>query len=45
MLDQPEHAEPEPDRALGLFYLGYPACPWPSGNRGPVEDKVTWMDR
>ena len=22
------------DRALGLFYLGYPAGPWPTGQRG-----------
>lgn len=30
------------DRALGLFYLGYPAGDWPSGTRTPIEDKVTW---
>ena len=30
------------DRALGLFYLGYPAGPWPSGSRGPLATKLTW---
>jgi nitroreductase len=32
------------DRAMGLFYLGYPACPWPEGNRQPVADKVDWRE-
>jgi nitroreductase len=30
------------DRSLGLLYLGYPACPWPSGKRGPVVEKIRW---
>ena len=31
----------ENDRALGLFYLGYPAGDWPASARGPIEEKVT----
>ena len=31
------------DRALGLFYLGYPAGPWPTSQRGSVEEKVKWV--
>ena len=31
------------DRALGLFYLGYPKVDWPAGNRQPISDKVTWL--
>jgi nitroreductase len=30
------------DRALGLFYLGYPDGPWPTGQRNPIEEKVCW---
>lgn len=30
------------DRALGLFYLGYPDCDWPSGTRQPIDLKTTW---
>lgn len=30
------------DRALGLFYLGYPTEDWPASQREPVESKVTW---
>jgi nitroreductase len=30
------------DRALGLFYLGYPAVDWPSATRNPIESKVRW---
>lgn len=33
----------EKDRALGLFYLGYPSCQWPSGNRGPINEKLSWQ--
>lgn len=36
--------EDERDRALGLFYVGHPDCDWPTSERGPVEDKVQWMD-
>lgn len=32
----------EPDRVLGLFYLGYPAGDWPQSQRTPIEEKVTW---
>ena len=34
----------EKDRALGLFYVGYPSCDWPSGNRTPVDEKVQWLE-
>ena len=30
------------DRALGLFYLGYPAGEWPSATREPMESKIRW---
>lgn len=33
----------EKDRALGLFYIGYPDCEWPTGQRQPVEDKTRWV--
>ena len=33
----------EGDRALGLFYVGYPdSSDWPKSFRGPVELKVQW---
>ena len=32
------------DRALGLFYLGYPAKDWPEGKRQSVSEKVRWID-
>lgn len=34
------------DRCLGVFYLGHPTEPdaWPKGKRGPVEDKIEWID-
>ena len=31
------------DRALGLFYVGYPAEDWPTSSRGAVSDKTTWL--
>lgn len=31
----------ENDRALGLFYLGYPAGDWPTSSRGSIDEKVT----
>ena len=31
------------DRALGLFYVGYPKVDWPTGTRQPIEDKVRWV--
>lgn len=30
------------DRVLGLFYVGYPASDWPSGQRTPINEKVVW---
>ena len=30
------------DRALGLFYLGYPSGDWPSSAREDIATKVTW---
>ena len=33
-----------PSRLLGFFWAGYPTVPWPEGERGPVEDKVTWEE-
>ncbi len=30
------------DRALGLFYLGYPAGDWPTASREPIESKIRW---
>lgn len=30
------------DRVLGLFYVGYPSGPWPTGGRGLVDEKVVW---
>jgi len=34
------------DRCLGLFYLGWPKkdAPLPDGRRGPVAEKVEWVD-
>ncbi|MDA9777194.1 nitroreductase [Rubripirellula sp.] len=31
------------DRALGLFYVGYPDQDWPTGSRQPVQDKIRWV--
>ena len=31
------------DRAMGLFYLGYPSCPWPEGTRRGLAEKVIWQ--
>jgi nitroreductase len=31
------------DRALGLFYLGYPESDWPASERQPIDDKVRWL--
>jgi nitroreductase len=33
-----------PARLLGFFVLGWPNIPWPQGERGPIEDKVTWKE-
>jgi nitroreductase len=32
------------DRAVGVFYLGYPAIQWPKGQRDALEQKVQWFD-
>jgi nitroreductase len=32
------------DRALGLFYLGYPSGEWPTSGRDPIDTKVSWKD-
>ena len=32
----------DPDRVLGLFYLGYPAVAWPSGTRSSLDQKIVW---
>jgi nitroreductase len=32
------------DQVLGLFYLGYPSKPWPTGTRTPTTDKVAWYN-
>lgn len=34
---------PAGDQVLGLFYLGYPAKPWPAGNRTPFAEKIRWF--
>ena len=31
------------DRAMGLFYVGYPSGAWPDGVRKSVEEKVSWV--
>lgn len=34
----------ENDQCLGIFYLGWPRNEaWPEGQRGFIEDKVTWV--
>lgn len=32
----------EKDRALGLFYVGYPSGEWPSSQRQPIDDIIRW---
>lgn len=32
------------DRALGLFYVGYPKASWPESKRDSIKDKVTWVN-
>lgn len=31
------------DKALGLFYMGYPSIEWPKGYRKPLDQLVTWV--
>jgi nitroreductase len=33
-----------PARLLGFFFLGWPAIPWPAGERRPLAEKVRWAD-
>lgn len=33
-----------PARLLGFFFLGWPAIPWPEGERRPLAEKVRWAD-
>lgn len=32
------------DRAMGLFFMGYPAIEWPQGHRVPLEHVTTWLE-
>ena len=32
-----------PAQLLGFLYVGTPATAWPSGQRHPIADKVTWV--
>lgn len=32
------------DKCLGLFYIGYPAIEWPTGQRRPLEYMTEWID-
>lgn len=34
----------EEERCLGLFYMGYHTFPDLPGKRGPIAEKVTWME-
>lgn len=31
------------DQCLGMFYVGWPSVEWPSGRRGPLDARVTWV--
>lgn len=31
-------------RLLGFFILGWPAIPWPEGERRPLQEKVRWAE-
>lgn len=33
------------DKCLGLFYLGYPAQPWPVSHRKPLEYVTEWIEQ
>ena len=33
-----------PSRLLGFFFLGWPAIPWPEGERRPLSEKVRWAE-
>ncbi|MEZ4980351.1 MAG: nitroreductase [Saprospiraceae bacterium] len=32
------------ETCYGFMYMGYPEGPEPEGKRGPIEDKVVWLD-
>lgn len=32
------------DKAMGLFYIGYPAAEWPKSHRKPLEQVTTWHE-
>lgn len=32
------------DKALGLFFIGYPAIEWPKGYRRPLDQVVIWKE-
>lgn len=32
-----------PARLYGFLYVGWPAVPWPQGNRRPLAEKVRWV--
>lgn len=33
-----------PERLLGFFFLGWPAIPWPEGERRPLAEKIRWAE-
>jgi nitroreductase len=35
---------PQHGRLLGFFVLGWPAIPWPAGERRPLSEKVRWAN-
>lgn len=34
----------EGDKAMGLFFIGYPAIEWPKGYRKPLDQVTTWHE-
>lgn len=32
------------ESCLGFFYMGYSDEPWPESQRGPIADKVQWLE-
>jgi nitroreductase len=36
---------PPHGRLLGFFAMGWPAIPWPTGERRPLSEKVRWAER
>jgi nitroreductase len=33
-----------PSRLMGFFFCGWPAIPWPVGERRPISEKVEWRE-